>query len=312
MKHLLSNGNSDDALEKLIYDTHSEYSILSNFNMIENPKPSKLELACSYGSIRVTHSGSLNLNGHIIQPVFYAPQSSSNLISAAQLEDHGFRIVHVNGSIQIRNGEKIIWRFSRNNGSFISFYPNSRTSDQLFHVNTDNIDWHVLLGHPSDPYLKHFLQLNDIKSNRSLNPSKECEVCKQCKLKRRPHKNPLPSASRPFEKLHTDILQISPQTKSGVKYILVIVDDFSRFNRIYFLRRKAQTLDRLLKFIQEIKSKIGQFPAYLHSDRGGEYSSIYLQSKLEALGISIEQGPANSPQTNGLAERFNQTLIQKM
>ncbi|KNZ54733.1 uncharacterized protein VP01_2871g1 [Puccinia sorghi] len=87
-------------------------------------------------------------------------------------------------------------------------------------------------------------------------------------------------------------------TKSGVKYILVIVDDFSRFNRIYFLR--------------QIKSKIGQFPAYLHSDRGGEYSSIYLQSKLEALGISIEQGPANSPQTNGLAERFNQTLIQKM
>lgn len=67
-----------------------------------------------------------------------------------------------------------------------------------------------------------------------------------------------------------------------------------------------------MKFIQEIKSKIGQFPAYLHSDRGGEYSSIYLQSKLEALGISIEQGPANSPQTNGLAERFNQTLIQKM
>ncbi|KNZ63028.1 hypothetical protein VP01_11968g1, partial [Puccinia sorghi] len=80
-----------------------------NFNMIKNPKPSKLELACSYGSMRATHSGSLNLNGHTIQPGFYAPQSSLNIISVAQLEDHSFRILHVNGSIQICNGEKIIF-----------------------------------------------------------------------------------------------------------------------------------------------------------------------------------------------------------
>jgi hypothetical protein len=34
--------------------------------------------------------------------------------------------------------------------------------------------------------------------------------------------------------------------------------------------------------------------------------------KLSELGINIEVGPANSPQTNGLAERFNQTLLVKI
>jgi len=308
----LSNANLDDALEKLVYDTHSEYSILSNFNLINNPKLSKVELSCSYGLVRATHTGSLTLNGRTIQPVFYAPESSTNLISAAQLEDHGFRIVHMDGAIQIREEEKIFWRFRRNKGSFTSFYLNSRNPDNLCFLNAEDTDWHILLGHPSDLYLKQFLQRNNIQSSRSPNPSKECEVCKQCKLKRRPHKNPIPSASRPFEKLHTDILQLSPQTKSGSKYVLVIVDDYSRYNRLYFLRRKSQTADRILKYIQEIKEKTGKLPAYLHSDRGGEYTSAYLQSKLDALGISIEQGPADSPQTNGLAERFNQTLILKI
>ncbi|KNZ58706.1 hypothetical protein VP01_1876g4 [Puccinia sorghi] len=113
-----SNKNLVDALEKLVYDTHLEYSILSNFNLINNPKLSKVELSCSYGSVRATHTGSLTLNGCIIQPVFYAPEFSKNSISAAQLEDHGFRIVHAGGSIQICKGEKIFWCFRRNNGSF--------------------------------------------------------------------------------------------------------------------------------------------------------------------------------------------------
>jgi len=166
-----------------------------NVNLMDNLKPTKRHLLSSHGPVQVTHSGTLTLNGCTIQPVFYAPESSTNLISAAQLEDHGLGIVHINGSIQVRKGEKIVWRFRRNGGLFISFYPHSMNSDRLFHLNAEDIDWHVLLGHPSDLYLRRFLQLNDIKSSRDLNPSKECEVCKRCKLKGRPHNNPLPSAS---------------------------------------------------------------------------------------------------------------------
>jgi hypothetical protein len=52
--------------------------------------------------------------------------------------------------------------------------------------------------------------------------------------------------------------------------------------------------------------------AILHTDRGGEFSSIVFKSFLSENGIILEQGPANSPQKNGLAEQFNQTIIVKM
>jgi transposase InsO family protein len=36
------------------------------------------------------------------------------------------------------------------------------------------------------------------------------------------------------------------------------------------------------------------------------------KSFLSENGVSLEQGPANSPQTNGLAKRFNQAILVKM
>ncbi|MBW0566595.1 hypothetical protein O181_106310 [Austropuccinia psidii MF-1] len=62
----------------------------------------------------------------------------------------------------------------------------------------------------------------------------------------------------------------------------------------------------------EIKNKLDIIPAYLHTDRGGEFSSQSFVKFLTGQGISLERGPPESPQTNSLAERFNKTLLSKM
>ena len=59
-------------------------------------------------------------------------------------------------------------------------------------------------------------------------------------------------------------------------------------------------------------TKAGKCPAIIHTDCGGEFSSNQFMFNLEKLGIQIEASPANSPQTNGLAEWFNQTLLVKI
>jgi hypothetical protein len=64
--------------------------------------------------------------------------------------------------------------------------------------------------------------------------------------------------------------------------------------------------------IQEIKSHLHVTPAILHTDRGGEFGSDVFKLFLLEKGISLEQGPANSPQSNGLAKQFNQEILVKM
>ncbi|MBW0563959.1 hypothetical protein O181_103674 [Austropuccinia psidii MF-1] len=78
------------------------------------------------------------------------------------------------------------------------------------------------------------------------------------------------------------------------------------------MSEKSQAEDFIKSFIMEIKNKLNTMPAYLNTDRGGEFSSFLFLSYLKDHSISLERGPPESPQTNGVAERFNQTLLSKV
>ncbi|MBW0514988.1 hypothetical protein O181_054703 [Austropuccinia psidii MF-1] len=111
----------------------------------------------------------------------------------------------------------------------------------------DRKDWHAVLGHPSDKYIKKLF--DNKKLSASLISSNECQVCLHAKLKRLPYSWSLPTTYSPFIKIHIDTLEISPPSQQGNHYV---------------------------------------------------------------LGISLEREPPDSPQTNGVAERFNQSLLTKI
>ncbi|MBW0500630.1 hypothetical protein O181_040345 [Austropuccinia psidii MF-1] len=98
----------------------------------------------------------------------------------------------------------------------------------------------------------------------------------------------------------------------GYKYVLVLIDDFSRFNRIYFMISKDQAEHYITSFLNELENKLNITPAFFHWDRGGEFGSVQFRSSLLKRGICFEQGPPDSPQTNGVAERFNRSLLSKI
>ncbi|MBW0478163.1 hypothetical protein O181_017878 [Austropuccinia psidii MF-1] len=157
---------------------------------------------------------------------------------------------------------------------------------------------------------KALLKEGRIKGN--FTQSSSCQVCQLAKIRNLPHSQVLPRANAPFLKIHMDTLQINPPTRRGYKYVLVLINDFSRFNRIYLLSEKGQAEECMKTYLMEIKNKLDITPAYLHTDRGGEFSSQSFLNHLASQGISLERGPPESPQTNGVAERFNKTLLYKV
>ncbi|MBW0558069.1 hypothetical protein O181_097784 [Austropuccinia psidii MF-1] len=171
-------------------------------------------------------------------------------------------------------------------------------------------DWHTLMGHPSDKYLEHLL--NQLGVTKCFTPSKECEICLKSKIQRTPHKGSLPQTSSPFFKIHSDTLDISPTTKRGYRYILVLIDDYTRFNCIYLMHSKNQSENMIISYFTKMKNKLNVTPAFFHSDCGGEFTSSRLKDYFLKSGISIEQGAPHSPQTNGVSERFNKTLLSKI
>ncbi|MBW0573220.1 hypothetical protein O181_112935 [Austropuccinia psidii MF-1] len=140
--------------------------------------------------------------------------------------DHGLKPVVKGGSFLIMKDKRIIATFARMGNLFATKIH----SQSIFAVSPSELkkDWHTILGHPSDLYIKKLI--SDQRLTGAFTPSSECQVCLHAKLKRLPHLRRLPVTHSPFIKLHMDTLEVSPPSRQGILYVLVIIDDFSRFN----------------------------------------------------------------------------------
>nr|GEU86054.1 hypothetical protein [Tanacetum cinerariifolium] len=94
------------------------------------------------------------------------------------------------------------------------------------------------------------------------------------------------------------------------KYILVIVDDYSRFTWDKCLRSKDEAPDFIIKFLKMIQVRLKVPDRRIRTDNGNEFVNPTLREYYEEVGISHETSVARSPQQNGVVERRNRTLIE--
>ncbi|GJT66820.1 reverse transcriptase domain-containing protein [Tanacetum coccineum] len=97
---------------------------------------------------------------------------------------------------------------------------------------------------------------------------------------------------------------------NGKKYILVIVDDYSRFTWVKFLASKDEAPDFIIKFLKMIQVRLNTHVRNIHTDNGTEFIYQTLRSYYESVGISHETSVARSPHKNGVVERQNRTLVE--
>ncbi|GJR72304.1 retrovirus-related pol polyprotein from transposon TNT 1-94 [Tanacetum coccineum] len=97
---------------------------------------------------------------------------------------------------------------------------------------------------------------------------------------------------------------------NGKKYILVIVDDYTRFGWVRFLRSKDETPQVIEKFIVKTQRALNATVRFVRTDNGTEFVNKTLDGWFESVGISHETSVPRSPQQNGVVERRNRTLME--
>ncbi|KAE9013400.1 hypothetical protein PR001_g15422 [Phytophthora rubi] len=129
----------------------------------------------------------------------------------------------------------------------------------------------------------------------------------------RPWKNglmqrmPVQELSGPFSLLVVDAIGPVVTTPRGNKYILNFVDYFTRWVEAFPVT-VLDTLTFVQIMVDEVLSRHG-VPERLLNDRGPNFISSLAQSFYQTLGIKKVFGAAYHPQTQGLVERFNGTLL---
>ncbi|GJU09003.1 retrotransposon protein, putative, unclassified [Tanacetum coccineum] len=97
---------------------------------------------------------------------------------------------------------------------------------------------------------------------------------------------------------------------NGKKYILVIVDDYSRFTWVKCLRSKDEAPDFIIKFLKMIQVRLKVRIQRIRTDNGTEFVNQTLCEYYEKVGISHETSVARSLLQNGVVEKRNCTLIE--
>ncbi|GJR82449.1 retrovirus-related pol polyprotein from transposon TNT 1-94 [Tanacetum coccineum] len=97
---------------------------------------------------------------------------------------------------------------------------------------------------------------------------------------------------------------------NGKKYILVIVDDYSRFTWVRFLMTKDKAPEAIIKCIKNIQVRLNATVRNVRTNNGTEFVNQTLRQFYENIGISHQTSVAHIPQQNGVVERRNRTLIE--
>ena len=122
----------------------------------------------------------------------------------------------------------------------------------------------------------------------------------------------MPRASEVLEKVHSDICgPISPGTFGRKKYFVSFIDDYSRYADVRLLGTRDDLYNEFSGWLDEEQRQTGVKLKRLHSDNAKEYKSDEFKAILPDGAKGTYAAPY-SPQQNGISERFNRTLMNKV
>ena len=105
-----------------------------------------------------------------------------------------------------------------------------------------------------------------------------------------------------------DIVGPLPRTQRGNRYILTVVDHFTKHVQAYALPdQEAVIIARV--FLNEFISRFG-VPYIIHTDQGANFESNMFKELFQLLNIKKTRATHYHPQCDGQVERINRTLIE--
>ncbi|GJX33974.1 retrovirus-related pol polyprotein from transposon TNT 1-94 [Tanacetum coccineum] len=174
--------------------------------------------------------------------------------------------------------------------------------------------WHRRLNHLNFGTINELARKNLVRGLPRLKYEKD-HLCSACQLgKRKKHNHPSKSENTNLEVLYTLHMDLCGPIRvlsiNGKKYILVIIDDYSRFTWIKFLRTKDETPEIVIKFLTQIQTGLNKTVRFIRTDNGTEFVNQVLTAHYEKVGITHERTIPRSPQQNGVVKRWNRKLVE--
>ncbi|GJT33345.1 putative ribonuclease H-like domain-containing protein [Tanacetum coccineum] len=263
--------------------------------------------------------GDFQIGNVTISRVYYVEGLGHNLFSVGQFCDSNLEVAFRQHTCFIQNLEGVDpLTGSRGNNMYTLSLRDMTASSPicllLKATKTKSWLWHRHVSHLNFGATNHLARRVLVRGLPKLKFEKDhlCSPCAMGKSKKKPHKPKSEDTNQ--EKvylLHMNLCgPMRVASVNGKNYILVIVDDYSRFTWVKCLKSKDEAPNFIFKFLKMIQVRLKVHVRRIRTNNGTEFVNQTLREYYEKVGISHETSVARSPQQNGVVERQNHTLIE--
>ncbi|GJS00434.1 retrovirus-related pol polyprotein from transposon TNT 1-94 [Tanacetum coccineum] len=238
--------------------------------------------------------GDLVQGNIMIKRVYYVKGINHNLFSVGEFCDADLEVAFWKSTYFVRDlqGNDLL---SGNRGSdlyIISLQETTSSTPIYFMAKASPTQawlWHRRLSHLKFDYINLLLKKDIVIGLPKFKYVKDqlCSSCERSKAKRSLFKiKVIPSSKRGLNLLHMDLCgPMCVESINGKKYILVIVDDYSRYTWTLFLRSKDETPEFLKDFLKMIQCNLQAQVITVQTDRGTEFLNKTLHAYFKEDGI---------------------------
>ena len=250
------------------------------------------------GTMTMRHNG----RDITLKNVQYHPRFC-NLISGQKLPEFTLSCSKDNGTQVMINKGDVLYQISRDINGTMWIIPED-TKIVTLKVNKETLqDLHERYGHIS------FDTLRSLPEAKGLSGTGTCTACLKGKSTNPPSKSsPVgpTRTTRTMERIHADL--IGPLSKEwlGKKYILTIMDDFSRYCTAIPIRDKTHASENTKEWILALETTTGNKTSFIQTDWGTEFNN--LKSWGIKRGTRTKETVTYHSETHATIERLNRTL----
>ncbi|KAK1697381.1 hypothetical protein QYE76_014078, partial [Lolium multiflorum] len=321
---LMAKSSEDYAAggSKWVLDSGCTSHMTGGKNLVKELRPNINNITVSFGdnsTSEVLGFGKVVVAHNItLVDVMLVKTLGYNLLSVSALGKMGFAVFIDNDIVVLLWSKtlKVAFVGYREHNLYVVDFSGTTTSSAMCLFGKADVGWlwHRRLAHVNMRTLQSLHKGNHIvglMESVSFAKDRVCRACVEGKMHDSPHPSKtIISSKRILELLHVDLFgPVTHASLGAKKHCLVIVDDYSRYTWVYFLKTKDETQQIFIDFATEVQRQHNLLIKAIRSDNGSEFKNYTLNDFLSDEGIRHQYSAAYTPQQNGVAERKNRTLM---
>src|SRR4051812_29728782 len=250
----------------------------------------------------------------LLTDVRYVPNLKRNMLSLGEFDKKGYVFQGEKSILRVMKGSKEVLRCVNKQSLYtleVEVINGSTNVESTKPLSKTEI-WHMRLDHVSERGLVKLGKQNLLGGDK-VEKLKICEpylLGKSCRVK---FNKGIQRTHGSLDYIHADLWGPARcASHSGARYFLSIVDDYSRKLWVFIQKTKDETFENFKSWKTLVENQTGRKVKRLRTDNGLEFCNEAFDSFYATSSIARYRTTAGTPQQNGLAERFNRTILERV